>query len=133
MAKNTQQIVQDAAAATGGTAGAALAAAADDWRKLARPVERKAPEFQPLMRAGHNVVLDRSQPDAISLHIATDEEAIAGMLQRAASKAKLKEDPKAVGPRLLAATDGPMWGSLPLDIGGQRFYLKMTLEAARGE
>lgn len=123
MAKNGQT-----AAATG---------PALDWRQLAQPVKAVAPApVEPIMGGpsiGHNLVIDRRVAGALSIHIATDEQAFAEIFQAEPSKEKRKEDPNAVGARYLARTTGPMYGSVPLDIDGRRFYLKLTLEEAKAK
>ncbi len=107
------------------------------WRSLAVAVKPAEPEpigNDALMggkEVGHNLVIDRSVPGALSLHIATDEQAFQEMFQAKASKEKLAADPKALGARYLSKTNGPFYGSVPIEIKGQRFYLKMTLEAAK--
>ncbi len=109
-----------------------------DWRSLAQPaavVEVAQPVGDLIggKDAGHNLVIDRRQPGALALYIATDEEAMAQIMQAKASAEKLKADPKAVGARYLSRTVRPPYNAIPLDIGGKRFYLKLTLEEDRAK
>ena len=128
MAKNG-----NVSAATIAADGPAQVAAVDDWRKLAKPLEAPKAREEVLFSGGHNCVIDRRSPDCLSLHIATDEEAMASMFNRPASKEKLKKEPDHPGSFFLAMTNGPMWGSIPVTIGNRRFFLKMTLEADAAE
>lgn len=117
--KNNLQVVGDE------PKGAAAVAKADDWRKLARPVVRQA---ETLFSAGHNVVVDLNEPDALILRIDTSADAIAETEQASASKEKLKENPAAKGARYLARIKGGMYGSAAIVIAGKRYWLKCTLE-----
>lgn len=116
---------------------AALEAGAD-WRKLAKPMQKVAPKASTELlmggpTVGHNLVIDRTKPGALSVHIATDEQAFAEIFQAEASAEKKKKDPNAVGSRYLARTTGGMFQSVALDIEGKRFYLKVSLEEAKAK
>ena len=126
------------AKANGPTAGINSATSKANWRQMAQPLK---PVEQPAItealiggpQVGHNLVIDRTDPEVLSIHVPVDEAALANILQAKASKEKLAKDPKAVGARYLARTVGGLYGTVNLDIGGRRFYLKLTLEEARAK
>ena len=100
--------------------GPAAVAALDDARKLRAFIKPASvptvKDDPPLFVAGHNIVVDRRQPDTLRIDIGLDAEAFENILQK---------DPEA--PRYLAKTTGAMYDSREIAIGGKRYFLTVKL------
>lgn len=94
-------------------------------RQFMAPPPKMTDNDDPVQSGGHNLVIDRRDPNELLLRIALDAEAMAAMLK------PTKADGKDGAPVLAKAVHPSSRFSYPLKIDGKQFWLNLALTQAK--